>query len=1047
MNDPERRGNIHHLSACVDNTGNTTTGYIFTGSCHNTSCPFSCANQFCSTIPVTRDRDLWIKRLDLNGNLVFEKKYDETDLASKGYIDLIGTANCSLAQSETNEQRGFEIYQSNLGSTQFVIVAGVDYNLAYGSGPCSNGIVNGQVWYLNTDVAVFRLDQSLNIINNSAKRLGFADGIEFDPSMAWDPTTQTAYVSATTAASPLVINTIIYKVGIPGGGNATNINYSKTYKGQGAVDCTFALRLTKDGGLIYCGNNELNNEDFFMVKIAPDCQVNQTYDFNTGLTIYNGTTVTWSTPKKIRGTIFIEDGAKLIINNGAEISFADTRQTCDYDFLSTNSFNYGNANQPTKIVVKPGGTLEIDGTGALKTTLKASTECNGTMWEGMEVWGDPGSLQTFGTLGSKQGYVSIKNGAIIQDMFKSITLDKCQYPTHTNWNALGGYPLNTGQFGGGVIKVTSATGAKFVNNRIAINWGRYPVTANAPMTNKSVINYATFESTAQLRDVNFISNTGQRLTQDAFVFLSGVNRIVFVSTKFKGLVTQPEDFMGNGIFTNSSSLNISWTNGSVFNFEHLTKGIYAGYGANSLYYVSASGNRFSNCKTGIETIGGSHYNFTNNYFALSNTTGLTRIGICTNGSKNFTISQNTFTGIGATFNNKYTYGILNESADINTSSVDHNTLTNLYRGEQTQKNCGNVNTGLSILCNSYAGMNNTAWAIAPQPPGTLTTQGVNCGPGPNFTQAGNVFSDPDCPGLGVPNSHINSTTVFTYYGTSNIINWRPTCVSAIVNNTDCFGNNNPNSCVIPPPCDPACAAALRLQLDTTSNGQQKELLRNRLVQYYLSIDSISNAINVMEADTTELGKKTLVPAYIGNQQYSTAQNMLNSISSTGIQNSNYKSFYQMLLTMLQNGLYYTQLSTPDVTALAAIANSGTSVAYNAQSILQTYFKYNYTRVIEDFGNGNGTRELETLSYNNNVMLTVFPNPTITSFTITYSGLDDGNNAFELYTMDGRKVKQIVLTDTQGQIIVDAQDLQNGIYTCILKCNGNSLGTTKIVIIK
>jgi hypothetical protein len=143
LNDPDRRGNIHHLSACVDNTGSNTTGYIFIGSCHNTKCPFTCTNQFCFTIPATRDRDIWSRRIDLNGSMIFEKKYEEADLVSKGYLDVTGTTNYtgSNAQAETNEQIGFEIYQTNLGSSQFVMIAGVDYNTAYGSNPCANTIV------------------------------------------------------------------------------------------------------------------------------------------------------------------------------------------------------------------------------------------------------------------------------------------------------------------------------------------------------------------------------------------------------------------------------------------------------------------------------------------------------------------------------------------------------------------------------------------------------------------------------------------------------------------------------------------------------------------------------------------------------------------------------------------------------------------------------------------------------------------------------------------------------------------------------------------
>jgi hypothetical protein len=76
-----------------------------------------------------------------------------------------------------------------------------------------------------------------------------------------------------------------------------------------------------------------------------------------------------------------------------------------------------------------------------------------------------------------------------------------------------------------------------------------------------------------------------------------------------------------------------------------------------------------------------------------------------------------------------------------------------------------------------------------------------------------------------------------------------------------------------------------------------------------------------------------------------------------------------------------------------------------------------------------------------------PNPATDNFTILYSGLTEGEKYLELYSIDGRKIYQIFITELNGQVIVSTQNLPQGLYTCVLKLNGKTLSTSKVVIIK
>jgi hypothetical protein len=98
------------------------------------------------------------------------------------------------------------------------------------------------------------------------------------------------------------------------------------------MECLYTITQSDDGGFVVAGNNSINFDDFYMIKLFPECDV-----LNTTYTNYNdvrmtdfvqeiSTNETWSSDRTLLGSIHIRSGAKLTINNGAIIRFADSKR-------------------------------------------------------------------------------------------------------------------------------------------------------------------------------------------------------------------------------------------------------------------------------------------------------------------------------------------------------------------------------------------------------------------------------------------------------------------------------------------------------------------------------------------------------------------------------------------------------------------------------------------------------------------------------------------------------------------------------------------------
>lgn len=170
------------------------------------------------------------------------------------------------------------------------------------------------------------------------------------------------------------------------------------------------------------------------------------------ITIHNGENIVWTDKKLLWGDVVVAAGGTLTIS--CEVSLP----------------------KGSTIIVQRGGTLIVN--GGVITNL-----CDGQMWQGVTVWGNPNAAQTdYSSTG--QGRVILMNGAVIENARYGVFTSKPLDFNYQNFDHA---------YNGGVVQ---ATGAVFRNNFISVTlW------PNGRRTSASSFTGCTFEATAALKDL------------------------------------------------------------------------------------------------------------------------------------------------------------------------------------------------------------------------------------------------------------------------------------------------------------------------------------------------------------------------------------------------------------------------------------------------------------------------------------------------------------------------------------------------------------------
>jgi hypothetical protein len=414
--------------------------------------------------------------------------------------------------------------------------------------------------------------------------------------------------------------------------------------------------------------------------------------------------VTWTTEHYIKDYILVDPGSTLTIK--ADVLF----------------------NTGARVVVKPGGTVIIDG-----STLR-NNFCQG-MWLGIRVQGLRNESQL--TPG-KHGKVILSNGATIRNALTGIDLI---------------YQLEDTVGGGkqpGAGGIVQAENAFFINNRVAVNFEPYenfqPGIPTHIIDNVSYFKNVVFKTDDQLIDPSE--------NPDAFVKLDGVRGIKFQGCSFiNDIPVEANQYTfpstrGSGIYSFNSSFSVDKPNATSTDqckFIRLFRGIEA-YGISTDKTLTINETKFDTVCKAIYLNAIDHATITGNHIKLFDSDVFLpdmAYGIYLNNCTGYKVEENVLMKelVEGQSSVKDHYGIVVKNSLDDNNFIYRNTLKEMSIGILAQGDNRGTQGGLVIKCNKF---DECDFDIVVSPDGSSPPQecGIAYNQGSNNSQsapAGNWF--------------------------------------------------------------------------------------------------------------------------------------------------------------------------------------------------------------------------------------------------------------------------------------------------------------------
>lgn len=998
-------------------------GFVLAGSAINGKFLYPCN-------PGIDKHDAYLAGLDANGHVEWQKTFTEDNMENTiGYVDVdanIEVPLCTQVSSvEVENEQAYGVVESETNN-EFVVSCRFDFVFApyCAISGCLPFGGPQQDQYFDCDMAVikFKVNDAKTDINFLyGKDAGRATGLDFyNPILKVDGRNEYHVLGATSilpvngsTANGLVLGSVVK---VKDNGTKFDIEWRKDFKGRADLYCPFGFTYSNDGGIVSCGNNEKNGDDYEVIKLGNNCQ-NEfgSYTDNGDITI--NTNTTWQSDKTVKGLIRVQSGNTLTIKD-CTIEFANTYMTNDMSDLAAN------AGTPTKIIVEKGAELVLD-----HCVLKGFAACgkDERMWEGIEVLGDP----NLGANSTNQGTIRLINDAQIMNSYYGICAGSRVYNQNGRSNP-------TGFDGGGGVRCnnpTNSTVPHFLNNRFSVwfapyflNYGSYSI-SNFGNTN--------FVCDAPMLDINYVTASGERMGSNQMLASDSRKNIRVTNCNFKGY--KNPDWVNENPVVECQGRAVSAFNANFTfedcNFTDFDYGIYASYAASFTKPTYVYNSTFTRVHRGVNLLGGAFHIISKSNFVelLDGNMGDASYGIRMEAADASTVYNNcTFKAFSGNVN---AIGIVETSTGANASLIKDCNFDLIQRGVQTEQG----NAGLQIRCNNFIN-NRMAWSINPINVGSISDQG-ECGLFEE--QAGNLFKDNNCP----VNEHINSSLTFRY-NHRNASQEIPTCNAGSVNTTQCQVENE-KTCVLEPDCsNPPCSQALQFAINNAT-GWKKENLKSQLLGQLANnlSDEIVFSDLLQNATYQENLGFMRVSALIDENKWTAAETLLYSLPSVTTYDAEMIKIFSIVLNTAKAQVSALNISEEQEALLQEIAKySTTNAKYHAQAILEVKNDMHYERPVEEWAEVSN-KIVKNQNFNKvGVLFTVVPNPSDNNITVAlgkeFSNTE--NTLLELYDLQGRIVLTKKLALSENSIGIDVSAYNSGIYLIKLS-NTVQSSTQKIVI--
>jgi len=976
-------------------------------------------------------RDILVLRAEADGGEAWHNIIEQSELDGAGYDDTGASPSVPCPVSGAGlKNHGFGI---GIGPDGGVIVsAEVDRIQLFGGAlSVCDGDWNGAYnEYTKFDYTLLKIAPTNGAIDTAIFVRRFT-GLDFEAAL--EISGSTAFLSG--SVNDNIANLDVEAVVIAYDLSSLGVIWEKKFSVRddtAQTNCIFDLALTGDGGIVVCGNNEINGDDFILAKLRTNCQLEETFDITNGITITGATE--WGSNLKVKGTVRIQSGGHLNIKD-ATISFANTYATNDIQDIADEEADY------TKIIVEEGGKLTLDG-----CTLKGLYACDENwMWEGIEVWGTPSQIQNTSS-SIYQGHVYLQNRAVIENAIIGILADRKRYNDNGDWIAFR-------KGAGGMVR---SDGAVFLNCRRGGHFSPYSVPATSGgvvhfIPNKSYFDGTDFTNNGYMADPIYHSvEHNSHMGVNTHASMWGTRGIRFTDCTFSSFTALPVPLRGIGIASDDARYQVL-EGGPTANFLNLYRGISARWAFDQLSSITVKDQVFDNVHSGIHALNGTTHTIEDNNFvnipdSFDQDVPFGSYGVRFDGATAYKIIDNNFETADV---EHVAYGVIVDNSGALPCEISDGNNFKLKIGVQTQ----NDNEGLQIRCNSYQNAR-YAWSINPESDdGALPDQG-ECGT--QLLQAGNLFGDPDCLGSGLANSHIYSTLEFAYRYQPNG-NEIPTCVSITVDTVNCDELSNTSTCPMELPCHPCGKDELKGLVGEAANPDERKRYVMELIRYLVVTDSIGEAAEfiVDEANTDSVAfSKLAVKALISAGEYEEAETELGKMSPT---DTTFQDLYSMLITIaLEDTLTLLDIKPEDETMLEDIGHGDSEEKLIAQAVLEIARGRVFERYTEVIGGSSFAEQPSTPQIRETLQqisqessLKLVPNPARNETMIHYRPAVLGEESLRLILRDltGKGIQHILLNADSDQYLLDLSRLLPGFYYCTFYESGQPVATKPLVVIR
>jgi len=782
--------------------------------------------------------------------------------------------------------------------------------------------------------------------------------------------------------------------------------------------------------------DQIDGQNYQNIIAEPTCCTSDAFFHAVDYTVTNSGTWTMSNNPLITTGTYLPGSLKikghLTIDHNVDVTFDQLQM--EFEINAEIDVLNGNSEQPAARLT-------------IENSHLSNLSCQNEMWQGIRVLGDPGTPHPSVSY-VMQGNPVIEHGVLILNHSTIEHAISGVKNTDVNWPVYN-Y--------GGIIQATNST---FLNCRNGIGFQQF----NYP--NASFIKDCGFITNGLLlsnqmpsegismwavRDIDIINCDFENLTP---------NQYPNINERGKGIVSIDAGYRVDG-----KQIAIGPNGEKIYDwgqFTNLFQGIDVEDIGQPFRQILIYHQNMEAVQQGI-LMRNSHYNeIRDNTFLVPEQADNIpyawgdAYAIKVNGSFGGLIEGNTFDNISSGISNPLNYGVVH----VNTGAIGyhtrHNTINDVHLALQTEEN----NPTLAMDCNHLTA-NQVGLSINPlSPQGILGAQGNGCF---NYQhQPGNDFINFDCVGGA---RHILTTIDFPYYeDPDNPYPAQATCINYTVtggvfpgfDNCSNAANNQATDCSYTPIAggnggngngSHSRAAYLRTAIDAETDSVSKQLLRNELMREYLMLDtSMALILNLQDEMNKPEGKLNKVAWYYYTGDYTTAQNLLDSLPLSTSNDSVFYQCFQLLISAGQSGRFYDSLTATELNQLHTLAQKPVPTAVYPQNILNYTDSSDYHKKNEIWASyKRGYLPDLKEEPDKAVLFQNEPNPFSKSTIIPYY-LPDKNEALLMITdMFGRVLHAYNLQPGYHKLIIELKDLPAGLYFYSLNENGTTIQSLKMML--